>query len=182
MVISSRKRWGLRLTFGFVGSIAFNTGVMWVQLRQLYHLHCICFQIADSTIPSELGLSNYIHAWLWEVAKINENVFGFTLQQVGSVSNSFHSSSYQPPLKIIVGWILIDLFQDFFFKRPYAIQFMCIMRINRLQNVTCRHFQQKTVHISKKLNIRIYTKHIATSPIILIFVPKALFLALKIIF
>ena len=57
---------------------------------------------------------NPFRAWvdkLCEVANIYENLFGFTLQQVGSVSNTFLIIvSYQPPLKIIVGWILIDLF------------------------------------------------------------------------
>ena len=50
------------------------------------------FQIADSTIPSGLGLIDCVQLFLddWR--------------------QSTSLSSYQMPLKIIVGWILIDLF------------------------------------------------------------------------
>ena len=93
--------------------------------------HCVLYRGYVSSVASAVSpalhmfsnrrFHNPFRAWvdkLCEVANIYENLFGFTLQQVGSVSNTFliivrHFTSlysYQPPLKIIVGWILIDLF------------------------------------------------------------------------
>lgn len=95
--------------------------------------HCVLHRGYVSSVASAVSPALQLHMlsnhrfhnpvrawvdWLCEVANINENAFGFTLQQVDTKSNSFlvivrqsiSLSSYQLPLKIIVGWILIDLF------------------------------------------------------------------------